>query len=233
MFYPIMGIDAMYLLIMVAFGIAMWAQANVQNNFERFSRVQSGAQITGLQVARRILDNNGLYDVKIERSGHGTLSDHYDPRTKTVRLSDPIYSGSSIASLAVAAHEVGHAIQHDRGYLMLSFRTALFPVANLGSRMAPIFLIAGFVFSGLESLVGIGIGLFAAAVLFQIVTLPVEFNASTRAKNELVSMGMIMRNEEAGISKVLNAAALTYVASTLIAVLQLFRLIMIFGGRRR
>ncbi|GAA4065489.1 zinc metallopeptidase [Amphibacillus indicireducens] len=233
MFYPIMGIDAMYLLIMVAFGIAMWAQANVQNNFERFSRVQSGAQITGLQVARRILDNNGLYDVKIERSGRGTLSDHYDPRTKTVRLSDPIYSGSSIASLAVAAHEVGHAIQHDQGYLMLRFRTALVPVANLGSRMAPIFLIAGFIFSGFESLIGIGIGLFAAAVLFQLVTLPVEFNASTRAKNELVSMGMIMRNEEAGISKVLNAAALTYVASTLIAVLQLFRLIMIFGGRRR
>ena len=227
------GIDPMFLLIMVAFGIAMWAQANVQNNFERFSRVQSGAQITGLQVARRILDNNGLHDVKIERARQGALSDHYDPRSKTVRLSDPIYSGSSIASLAVAAHEVGHAIQHDRGYVMLRFRTALLPVANLGSRMAPIFLISGFIFSGLYSLVGIGIGLFAAAVLFQLVTLPVEFNASTRAKNELVSMGMVMRNEEAGISKVLNAAALTYVASTLIAVLQLLRLVMIFGGRRR
>ena len=233
MFYPIMGIDPMFLLIMVAFGIAMWAQANVQNNFERFSRVQSGAQITGLQVARRILDNNGLHDVKIERARQGALSDHYDPRSKTVRLSDPIYSGSSIASLAVAAHEVGHAIQHDRGYVMLRFRTALLPVANLGSRMAPIFLISGFIFSGLYSLVGIGIGLFAAAVLFQLVTLPVEFNASTRAKNQLVSMGMVMRDEEAGISKVLNAAALTYVASTLIAVLQLLRLIMMFGGRRR
>lgn len=233
MFYPIMGIDPMFILIMVAFGIAMWAQANVQSNFERFSRVQSGAQITGLQVARRILDNNGLYDVKIERSGRGALSDHYDPRTKTVRLSDPIYSGSSISSLAVAAHEVGHAIQHDRGYMMLRFRTALLPIANLGSRMAPIFLIAGFLFAGLESLVGVGIGLFAAAVLFQLVTLPVEFNASTRAKNQLVSMGMVMRNEEVGISKVLNAAALTYVASTLIAVLQLLRLIMMFGGRRR
>lgn len=233
MFYQMGGIDPMFLLIMVAFGIAMWAQANVQNNFERFSRVQSGAQITGLQVARRILDNNGLHDVKIERARQGALSDHYDPRSKTVRLSDPIYSGSSIASLAVAAHEVGHAIQHDRGYVMLRFRTALLPVANLGSRMAPIFLISGFIFSGLYSLVGIGIGLFAAAVLFQLVTLPVEFNASTRAKNELVSMGMVMRNEEAGISKVLNAAALTYVASTLIAVLQLLRLVMIFGGRRR
>ena len=227
------GIDPMFLLIMVAFGIAMWAQANVQNNFERFSRVQSGAQITGLQVARRILDNNGLHDVKIERARQGALSDHYDTRSKTVRLSDPIYSGSSIASLAVAAHEVGHAIQHDRGYVMLRFRTALLPVANLGSRMAPIFLISGFIFSGLYSLVGIGIGLFAAAVLFQLVTLPVEFNASTRAKNQLVSMGMVMRDEEAGISKVLNAAALTYVASTLIAVLQLLRLIMMFGGRRR
>ncbi|BAM46790.1 zinc metallopeptidase [Amphibacillus xylanus] len=231
-FYP-MGIDPMYLLILVAFGIAMWAQANVQNNFDRFSRVQSGAQVTGLQVARRILDQNGLYDVKIERSRHGLLSDHYDPRTKTVRLSDAIYSGSSLAALAVAAHEVGHAIQHDQGYFMLRFRTALVPVANLGSRMAPIFLVSGFIFSGFEPLIGIGIGLFAAAVLFQVVTLPVEFNASTRAKNELVSMGLIARNEEYGINKVLNAAALTYVASTLVAVLQLLRLIMIFGGRRR
>lgn len=227
-----MTLDPMFLLIMVAFGIAMWAQANVQNTFERYSRVQAGAQITGLQVARRILDKNGLYDVKIERSQRGSLSDHYDPRTNTVRLSDPIYSGSSISSLAVAAHEVGHAIQHDRGYLMLKFRTALVPVANLGSRMAPIFLIAGFIFSGFEPLIGIGIGLFAAAVLFQLVTLPVEFNASTRAKNELASMGLIMREEERGIGKVLNAAALTYVASTLIAVLQLLRLVMMFGRRR-
>ena len=227
-----MGINPMFLLIMIAFGIAMWAQANVQNTFEKYSRVQSGAQITGLQVARRILDKNGLYDVKIERSQRGALSDHYDPRTNTVRLSDPIYSGSSISSLAVAAHEVGHAIQHDRGYLMLKFRTALVPVANLGSRMAPIFLIAGFIFSGLDSLLGIGIGLFAAAVLFQLVTLPVEFNASTRARNELTSMGLIMSNEERGIGKVLNAAALTYVASTLIAVLQLLRLVMMFGRRR-
>src|SRR5690625_7808028 len=115
----------MFLVIIIAFGIAMWAQANVQNTFEKYSRVQSGAQITGLQVARRILDKNGLYDVKIERSKRGALSDHYDPRTNTVRLSDPIYSGSSISSLAVAAHEVGHAMQHAQGYAMLNFRTAL------------------------------------------------------------------------------------------------------------
>jgi len=230
MFY---AMDTMFLVIMIAFGIAMWAQANVQNTFEKYSRVQSGAQITGLQVARRILDKNGLYDVEIERSKRGALSDHYDPRTNTVRLSDPIYSGSSISSLAVAAHEVGHAMQHAQGYAMLNFRTALVPVANFGSRMAPIFLIAGFLLGGIRPLVGIGIGLFAAAVLFQLVTLPVEFNASTRAKNELVSMGLIVRNEEQGVGKVLNAAALTYVASTLIAVLQLLRLIMIFGGGRR
>jgi|SRR5690625_106597 len=230
MFY---AMDPMFLVIMIAFGIAMWAQANVQNTFEKYSRVQSGAQITGLQVARRILDKNGLYDVKIERSKRGALSDHYDPRTNTVRLSDPIYSGSSISSLAVAAHEVGHAMQHAQGYAMLNFRTALVPVANFGSRMAPIFLIAGFLLGGIRPLIGVGIGLFAAAVLFQLVTLPVEFNASTRAKNELVSMGLIVRNEEQGVGKVLNAAALTYVASTLIAVLQLLRLIMIFGGGRR
>ncbi|WP_440896335.1 zinc metallopeptidase [Amphibacillus sp. Q70] len=222
----------MDILIIIAFFIAMWAQSSVQNNFHKYSRVQSGAQLTGLQVARRILDQNGLYDVTIERSNRGDLSDHYDPRTDTVRLSGPVYSGSSISSLAIAAHEVGHAIQHAHGYAFLKFRTTLVPIASLSSRMAPILLIMGFLFT-MEPLVGVGIGLFAAAVLFQLVTLPVEYDASARAKNELVSLGLVTRNEETGIGKVLNAAALTYVASTLIAVLQLLKLIMIFGGRRR
>ncbi|WP_067842148.1 zinc metallopeptidase [Amphibacillus sediminis] len=219
-------------LILIAFAIAMWAQSRVQNSFYKYSRVQASAQVTGLQVARRILDQNGLYDVQIERSGRGDLSDHYDPRTKTVRLSGPVYSGSSIASLAVAAHEVGHAIQHDRGYAMLSFRTALFPAAQLGSRMAPILLILGLL-SAFEPLVGVGIGLFAAAVLFQLVTLPVEYDASRRAKQHLMTLGFVNNDEQRGVGNVLNAAALTYVASTLIAVLQLLKFIMIFGGRRR
>lgn len=226
LYHPMMD-----LLILLAFGIAVWAQSSVQNNFHKYSRIESNAQITGLQVARRILDHNGLYDVTIERSNRGDLSDHYDPRTKTVRLSGPVYSGSSISSLAVAAHEVGHAIQHAQGYAFLSFRTALLPVASLGSSMAPILLIMGFLFS-YGPLVGVGIGLFAAAVLFQLVTLPVEYDASARARNELLTLGIVTNNEERGVGKVLNAAALTYVASTLIAVLQLFKFISIFAGRR-
>lgn len=221
----------MDILIIIAFFIAMWAQSSVQNNFRKYAEIQAGAQLTGLQVARRILDKNGLYDVKIERSNRGDLSDHFDPRSNTVRLSAPVYSGSSISSLAIAAHEVGHAIQHEKGYAFLKFRSALVPVANLGSRMAPIFLLLGLLV--IPDLIGVGIGLFAAAVLFQLVTLPVEFNASSRAKNELVSLGLVTRDEERGIGKVLNAAALTYVASTLIAVLQLLKFIAIFGGRRR
>src|SRR5699024_2563479 len=140
------------------------------------------------------------------------------------RLSAPVYSGSSISSLAIAAHEVGHAIQHANGYAFLKFRTALVPVASLGSSMAPLLLITGFIFSA-QPLIGVGIGLFAAAVLFQLITLPVEYDASHRAKNELYSLGLVNRNEERGVGKVLNAAALTYVASTLIAVLQLFKFI--------
>ncbi|WP_017472522.1 zinc metallopeptidase [Amphibacillus jilinensis] len=224
-------------LIFIAFGLAMWAQSKVQNNFHKYARIQASAQITGLQVARRILDQNGLYDVTIERSNRGDLSDHYDPRAKTVRLSGPVYSGSSISSLAIAAHEVGHAIQHGRGYAMLKFRTALFPAAQLGSRMAPLLFLVGFLFFGVGSVlgnqvIGIGIGLFAAAVLFQLVTLPVEYDASRRAKNQLLELGFVTNNEQAGISRVLNAAALTYVASTLMAVLQLLKFIMIFGRRR-
>ncbi|WP_245719463.1 zinc metallopeptidase [Pelagirhabdus alkalitolerans] len=218
-------------LIFIAFGLAMWAQSKVKSNFHKYARVQANAQVTGLQVARRILDQNGLYDVTIERSKRGDLSDHYDPRSKTVRLSGPIYSGSSISSLAIAAHEVGHAIQHAKGYSMLKFRSALFPAANLGSRMAPLLLILG-IMAEFNQLIGVGIGLFSAAVLFQVVTLPVEYDASRRAKNQLMEMGFVTANEKKGISNVLNAAALTYVASTLIAALQLLKFVMIFAGRR-
>ncbi|WP_089800987.1 zinc metallopeptidase [Halolactibacillus alkaliphilus] len=216
-------------LIFIAFGIAMWAQTQVKGNFHKYSRVQASAQLTGVQVARRILDKHGLYDVTIERSNRGDLSDHYDPRSKTVRLSGPVYSGASISSLSIAAHEVGHAIQHAQGYSMLKFRSALFPAANIGSRMAPWLLLLGFF--TFPSLIGVGIGLFSAAVLFQLVTLPVEYDASHRAKVELEQLGFISPQEKVGVGKVLNAAALTYVASAAIAVLQLLKFIMIFGGR--
>lgn len=217
-------------LIILAFILAMWAQSKVKTSFQQGSKVQSSSRMTGVEVARRILDNEGLTDVKIELSRRGALSDHYDPRAKTVRLSEPVYRGNSISSLAVAAHEVGHAIQHANRYSMLVIRHKLFPIANFGSQLAPILLIIGFL--AYTPLIGIGIILFAAAVLFQLVTLPVEYDASSRAKNKLVELGMISNREEQGVRKVLNAAALTYLASTLIAVLQLIKFIMIFNNRR-
>ncbi|MFV8829963.1 zinc metallopeptidase [Alkalihalobacterium sp. APHAB7] len=218
-------------LIFLALGLALWAQAKVKGNFEQWSRVQATSRLSGAQVARQILDREGLSHVKVEYSRSGTLSDHYDPRAKVVRLSEPVYNGSSISSLAVAAHEVGHAIQDDSNYSMLVLRHRLFPVANIGSQLAPILFVGGFLL-GITNLIGLGIILFAGAVLFQVVTLPVEFDASNRAKNKLLELGMITNSEEKGVGKVLNAAALTYVASTLMALLQLIKFILIFRGRR-
>ncbi|WP_078596055.1 zinc metallopeptidase [Evansella clarkii] len=218
-------------LIIIALGLAMWAQSKVQGNFRQWASVQAASRMTGAQAARYILDQEGLSHVKVEFSKNGTLSDHYDPSAKTVRLSDQVYQGTSISSLAVAAHEVGHAIQDSTNYSMLVLRHRLFPLANIGSQFAPFLFLGGFLL-GLTNLIGIGIALFAGAVLFQVVTLPVEFDASRRAKNKLLEFGMINNNEEKGIGKVLNAAALTYVASTLMAVLQLIKFIMIFRNRR-
>jgi uncharacterized protein len=214
-------------LIIIAFGLAMWAQSKVQSNFRKGSKYRVSSGMTGVEVARRILDSEGLTDVRIELSGRGALSDHYDPRAKVIRLSEAVYRGNSVASLSVAAHEVGHAIQHANHYSMLVLRHRLVPFANIGSQMAPILLIAGFLMD-VANLIGIGIILFSAAVIFQLVTLPVEFDASRRAKNRLLELGMITNQEERGVGKVLNAAALTYVASTLIAVLELVKYIMIF-----
>jgi uncharacterized protein len=219
------------IFILIAFGLAMWAQSRVQGNFRRWSQVRASSGMTGAEVAQRLLQDESIHDVEVELSNRGTLSDHYDPTARTVRLSEPVYHGRSIASLAVAAHEVGHAIQHKVRYPMLVLRHRLFPVANIGSRSAPYLLIAGFLLEWVE-LIGIGIIFFSGAVLFQLVTLPVEFNASSRAKQKLVQLGLIINTEERGIGKVLNAAALTYVASTAIAVLQLLKFIMIFMRRR-
>ncbi|SFA94220.1 hypothetical protein SAMN04488072_10449 [Lentibacillus halodurans] len=217
-------------LIIIAFGLTMWAQTKVKGNFEEYSKVQASSGMTGLQAARRILDQEGLSSVNIERARGGTLSDHYDPTKKTLRLSDAVYSGNSISSVSVAAHEVGHAIQHANNYSMLVVRHKIFPVANIGSQMAPLLLLGG-LFLDITNLITIGIILFSAAVLFQVVTLPVEYDASRRAKNKLVELGMISNREEKGVGKVLGAAALTYLASTLIAVLQLLKFIMIARNR--
>src|SRR5699024_3372645 len=190
--------------------IPLWAQARVKSTYSKFSKVATSSHMSGVEVARKILDDNGLYHVKIEET-KGILSDHYDPRSQVIRLSSNNYHGHSMASSAVAAHEVGHAIQHAEKYAFLQFRTALVPVANLGSRMSFILIIAGLIM-GLANLILFGIIFMAAAVLFQLVTLPVEFNASSRAMDQLIVTGVIRNEEERDTKKVLDAAALTYVA---------------------
>lgn len=211
--------------------IPIYAQIKVKSAYKKYSQIPSSSGMTGAEVARRILDQNGLYDVRIEETP-GMLSDHYDPRSKVVRLSTNNYYGNSIAGAAVAAHEVGHAIQDQQNYAFLRFRHALVPVANIGSNFSWILIIAGMIFT-IPSLMLYGIIFMAAAVLFQLVTLPVEFNASSRAMNEIVSAGVIRNDEERETKKVLSAAALTYVAAAAVAVLELVRLILMYTGMTR
>ncbi|MCE4047227.1 MULTISPECIES: zinc metallopeptidase [Bacillaceae] len=211
--------------------IPLWAQMRVRGSYKKYSKVASSSMMTGREVARRILDSNGLYDVSVEET-RGMLSDHYDPRSKVVRLSTDNYHGSSVAAAAIAAHEVGHAIQDQQAYAFLRFRHALVPVANIGSNFSWILILIGFIL-GASNFVLLGIVFMAAAVLFQFVTLPVEFNASSRAMDEVVALGIIRNDEERETKKVLNAAALTYVAAAAVAVLELLRLIMIYTGMQR
>ncbi|MGJ7909385.1 zinc metallopeptidase [Neobacillus sp. LXY-1] len=211
--------------------IPIWAQMRVKNTFAKYSRVASLSYRRGAEVAREILNANGLYDVGVEE-GHGFLSDHYDPRTKTVRLSPENYHGQSIAAAAVAAHECGHAIQDAQEYAFLRFRHAMVPIANIGSNFSWILIFIG-ILAHISGMLLLGIIFMAAAVLFQIITLPVEFNASSRAMDQVVSLGLISNNEEREARKVLNAAALTYVAAAAVAVLELLRLVLIFTGMNR
>lgn len=217
-------------LIIIAFGVSLWAQFKVQGNFNHYSKIRATSGMTGAEVARRYLDQNGLYNVPVEMVP-GQLTDHYDPIKKVVRLSEPVYQGNSVASIAVAAHEVGHALQHKEAYGALELRHRLVPVASFSSNIAPFLLIIGFLLTNL-SLIGIGIILFSAVVAFQLITLPVEFNASARAKRYLLAGGMVRDQEANGVKKVLGAAALTYVAAALISLLQLLKFVMIFMGRR-
>lgn len=217
--------------------LGLWAQARVRSAFGKYSRVATARGMTGAQVARAMLDSQGLYDVAIEESRGGTLSDHYDPRSKVLRLSPEVYRTPSVAAAGVAAHEAGHALQHAKGYAPLALRSALVPAASFGSSLAPLIFIAGLM---LEAFAGFGIQvawagviLFAAAVAFTLVTLPVEFDASSRAKRELQSQGIIMGNETQGIDRVLNAAALTYVAAAVAAVGQLLYYVLLLTGGRR
>ena len=208
--------------------VPIWAQMRVKSTYKKYSKVSNSTGKTGAEVAREILDQNGLYSVQVEPV-RGMLSDHYDPRSKVVRLSEDNYYGSSIAGAAVAAHEVGHAIQDAEGYAFLRFRHALVPVANIGSNFSFLLILGGMLLSSMNMFL-LGIIFMSVAVLFQFVTLPVEFNASSRAMDQIVSTGLIRNNEERGARKVLNAAALTYVAGALVALLELARFIFMFLG---
>lgn len=213
-------------LIFIAFGISIWAQFRVKGTFNKWANVPSRTGRTGAEVARTLLDQNGLSYIPIQ-AVRGTLSDHYDPIHKVVRLSEAVYYGSSISSISVASHEIGHAIQHKQGYAALMLRHRMFPVVNIASGIAPFLLIGGFLFQAF-SLIGLGILFFSVAVAFQLITLPVEFNASSRARNLMVAEGILYNDEEHGVKKVLNAAALTYVAAALISLLELLKYVMIF-----
>jgi Zn-dependent membrane protease YugP len=223
------GFDPTFILILPAILLDGYAQSKVTSTFNKYLRVRNSYGHTGYEVARRLLDAHGLQDVPVELVG-GRLSDHYDPRKRVLRLSQNVYNSNSLASVGVAAHECGHAIQHQEGYAPLVIRNMMAPVASFGSQAAWIFIIAGFIFSWLQ-LIDIGILLFSAAVAFQVITLPVEFNASRRAVALLESNGLVPSNEIGPAREVLNAAALTYVAATFTAVMQLIRLLVIRGRR--
>lgn len=229
-FYPFF--DPTMILILIGVILSLAASAKVKSTFARYSRVRSMTGMTGAEAAERLLKSQGIYDVSV-RHVAGSLSDHYDPRTKTVNLSDDVYGSSSVAAIGVAAHECGHAIQHAVGYAPLNIRSALVPVANFGSQISWPLIFIGILVGGFGSpIVQIGILLFSAAVLFQLVTLPVEFNASSRAVKLLDSTGILSGDEVDGTRRVLGAAALTYVAAAAGSILQLLRLIILFGGRR-
>lgn len=222
--------DPTYILIIIAGIISVIAQIKIKSTYSKYSGVWSASGMTGAQVARQILDSHGLYDIPVMRVS-GSLTDHYHPGKRIINLSDSVYDSTSVAAIGVAAHECGHAIQHANGYALLSIRSALVPVANIGSQLSWVFIILGIIFSFNQTLITIGIIMFSAAVLFQLITLPVEFNASKRAMDELESSHILVGNELKCSRKVLSAAALTYVAAAATAILQLLRLIILFGGR--
>ena len=229
------GIDMSYIIyVLPAIILAMIAQGKVQSTFNKFSRVGNISGYTGAEVATRIMNLAGIYDVRVEHI-RGNLTDHYDPTNKVLRLSDSVYNSQSVAAIGVAAHEVGHAIQHSTGYSFLKFRHAMFPLANIASRAAfPLILIGSFFsIGGGNFFVNLGIAFFAVTTLFAIVTLPVEFNASRRAMDVLKGEGLLVGEELKGASKVLQAAALTYVASAAVSIGQLLRFMTLFGGRDR
>lgn len=230
--YGFYGMDWTYILVLIGAILCVAASAKVNSTYNKYSKVRSMTGMTGAQVAQKILQYNGIYDVQIEHV-RGNLTDHYDPSKKVLRLSDSVYGSTSVAAIGVAAHECGHAVQHQVGYVPIKIRSALVPAANIGSKLGLPLILLGVIFGGAGStLAQIGIWVFALAVLFQIVTLPVEFNASGRAIKMLDQYGILHHQEVGHVKKVLSAAALTYVAAAASAILQLLRLVLIFGGGR-
>ncbi|GAP14540.1 predicted Zn-dependent protease [Longilinea arvoryzae] len=229
MFFGGYGIYLLFSLPALLLG--MWAQYKVKSAFEHYSKVRSYTGLTGAEVARRMLDNHGLNNVKVEQVG-GFLSDYYDPTTRTLRLSPEVYQANSLAAAGVAAHESGHAVQHAEGYSALKFRTAMVPSVQIGSWLGPIIFMVGYFFSS-NSLAWAGLILFGLTALFALVTLPVELNATSRAKSWLSTSGVVYNTEMEGINRVLDAAALTYVAAAIQAISTVLYYLFLLLGRRR
>lgn len=223
--------DPTYILILIGVVISLWASAKVKSTYSKYSRIRSMSGFTGAQVAEKILRANGIYDVRVEHV-RGELTDHYDPKNRVLRLSDAVYGSASVAALGVAAHECGHAVQDDKDYFPLRFRNALVPVANFGTQAAWPIILVGLFFGSSSFLINLGILLFSLGVLFQLVTLPVEFDASRRAIRILGEMGILYGDEIRDTKRVLSAAAMTYVAAAAASILSLLRLLILFGGRR-
>ena len=224
--------DPTYVLVLIGLVFSLLASALVNSAMSRYGKIRNSTGLTGGEAARRILNSEGLYNVQVECLQQDS-GDHYDPKTQTVRLSYSNYHNASVTAVSVAAHECGHAIQHDKEYAFLNFRTALVPVVNIGSRLAVPLIILGVILSWNYTLIQIGIWAFALSLLFQLVTLPVEFNASSRAVTKIEQYGLLSSMEISGSKKVLRAAAMTYVAAVAASALQLLRLILLFGGGRR
>ena len=216
--------------------LAMWASANVNSTFKKYSKIHSVRRITGSEAAQRVLNANGISGVRIERVG-GNLTDHFDPKANVIRLSDSVYSSTSTAAIGVACHEAGHAVQYAQNYGPIKLRAAVIPATNIGSKLAMPLILLGLLFSYMGNasywLVYAGIACFGLSLVFQLVTLPVEFNASRRAMQAISSAGILTEEEQRSARKTLTAAALTYVAATAVALMQLLRLVLLFGGRRR
>ena len=231
------GFDMTYLILVLPFVIlSMWASSNVNSTFQKYSRQMSMRRITGAQAAQRVLSANGVSGVNIERVA-GNLTDHYDPRTNVIRLSQDVHDSTSTAAIGVACHEAGHAVQYAQHYAPIKLRAAIIPATNIGSRLAMPLILLGLLFNFFGSysytLVYLGIACFGLSLVFQLVTLPVEFNASRRAMEAIESAGILTEDEQKGARKTLTAAAMTYVAAAAVALMQLLRLIMLYGGRRR